>query len=282
MANCTSYPLLNGKAIPSIGYGTYKLYDSECVNSVRDAIEQGFRLIDTAYLYKNEEAVGQGIRAASIPREDIFVTTKVWNTERGYDKTLKAFDESLKRLGLEYLDLFLIHWPAVVAKYPDFKELNLSSWKALMHLYKEGRVKAIGVSNFTVPHLEPLLDCEIKPMVTQLEFHPGYTQDDTVKLCKAHGIVVEAWSPLGRGRVLEDDRLKALASKYQISVAQLCIAYCYAHKIVPLVKSSHKERMQSNLDAYKLELAPEDVALIDAIGGNLGWSGEDPETNPKA
>lgn len=221
--------------------------------------------------------VGQGIRESGIKREDLFLTTKVWNTDRGYDKTLKAFDSSLKNLGVDYIDLYLIHWPAVVAKYPDYKELNKSSWKALEHLYKEGKVKSIGVSNFTCEHLKPLLDSEIPPMVNQIEFHPGYMQKEVLKLSQDNGIVVEAWSPLGRGALMNAEIILKMAQKYNTTAANICISFCFANKVLPLVKSSHKERMQSNLDAYKINLEPADLEILNNIGDNLGWSGLDPE-----
>ncbi|MDO5352523.1 MAG: aldo/keto reductase [Succinatimonas sp.] len=274
----TYYTLKNGKKIPSIGYGTFKITDKEeCINSVKNAIDLGYTHIDTAKAYNNEELVGQGIRESGIKREDLFLTTKVWNTDRGYDKTLKAFDSSLKKLGVDYIDLYLIHWPAVVAKYPDYKELNKSSWKALEHLYKEGKVKSIGVSNFTCEHLKPLLDSEIPPMVNQIEFHPGYMQKEVLKLSQDNGIVVEAWSPLGRGALMNAEIILKMAQKYNTTAANICISFCFAHKVLPLVKSSHKERMQSNLDAYKINLEPADLEILNNIGDNLGWSGLDPE-----
>lgn len=274
----TYYTLKNGKKIPSIGYGTFKITDKEeCINSVKNAIDLGYTHIDTAKAYNNEELVGQGIRESGIKREDLFLTTKVWNTDRGYDKTLKAFDSSLKNLGVDYIDLYLIHWPAVVAKYPDYKELNKSSWKALEHLYKEGKVKSIGVSNFTCEHLKPLLDSEIPPMVNQIEFHPGYMQKEVLKLSQDNGIVVEAWSPLGRGALMNAEIILKMAQKYNTTAANICISFCFAHKVLPLVKSSHKERMQSNLDAYKINLEPADLEILNNIGDNLGWSGLDPE-----
>ena len=274
----TYYTLKNGKKIPSIGYGTFKITDKEeCINSVKNAIDLGYTHIDTAKAYNNEELVGQGIRESGIKREDLFLTTKVWNTDRGYDKTLKAFDSSLKNLGVDYIDLYLIHWPAVVAKYPDYKELNKSSWKALEHLYKEGKVKSIGVSNFTCEHLKPLLDSEIPPMVNQIEFHPGYMQKEVLKLSQDNVIVVEAWSPLGRGALMNAEIILKMAQKYNTTAANICISFCFAHKVLPLVKSSHKERMQSNLDAYKINLEPTDLEILNNIGDNLGWSGLDPE-----
>ncbi len=278
MESIKTFTLKNGIKIPAIGYGTYKITNpQECIDSVKSALNLGYRHLDTAFIYGNEEFVGQGFKESGLKREDVFITSKVWNTERGYEKTLKAFSETLKKLDCDYLDLYLIHWPAVSAKYSDYNELNLSSWKALENLYKDGLVKAIGVSNFTVPHLKPLLDCEIKPMVNQIEFHPGYLQEETVKLSLENDVLVEAWSPLGRGRLMENPILQDMAKKYGVSIANICISFCLSHNIIPLVKSAHVERMADNLKGLNLVLKEEDIKKLDAIGGNLGWSGQDPE-----
>ncbi len=278
MSSCECFKLLNGKSIPSIGFGTFKITDeNECKNSVINAVKLGYTHIDTAAVYGNEVPVGKGIAECGVDRKDLFVTSKVWNTERGYDKTLKACEETLKRLNLEYLDLYLIHWPAVSSKYQNFNELNADSWKAMVKLYKDGLVKSIGVSNFTCPHLKPLLDSEVTPMVNQIEYHPGYTQTETVKLCQENGIIVEAWSPLGRGKLTEAKELLDIAQKYGKSAAQICIRFCLQNKVVALVKSTHKERMAQNLNVDDFVICDEDMATLSAIGNNLGWSGLDPE-----
>ena len=205
--------LSNGVEIPILGFGTYKIEDDKvAVNSVREAIKTGYRHIDTASFYKNEENVGNGIREGlkhtGLKRKDIFVTTKVWNTEQGYENTLNAFSNSLQRLNMDYVDLYLIHWPVTKDYADEWQSRIKETWKAMEKLYNEGKIRAIGVSNFLVHHLEELISgCEIEPMVNQIEFHPGHNQKETVEFCKKHEIVVEAWSPLGRGVILENEFL---------------------------------------------------------------------------
>lgn len=225
--------LQNGIEMPAIGYGTMptdwtKGYGKEFVDVVKEAINAGYHNIDTAVVYNTEEYVGEAIRQSEsegiAERKEIFVSTKVWNTDRGYDKTLKAFDASMERLGLEYLDLYLIHTPAVAKWHEDWKEINLSTWKAFEKLYHDGRVRAIGVCNFLPHHLLPLMDeAEVIPMVNQIEVHPGFTSAQTVQFCQEHNIAVEAWGPFGNGQVLQNDTLKSIAKKYRKSVAQICL-----------------------------------------------------------
>lgn len=201
----STFTLANGIGIPCVGFGTWQTPDgATAVESVRAAIEAGYRHIDTAAIYENEVGVGEGVRAglasAGLAREDVFVTSKLWNSERGYDSTLKAFDATMERLGFGYLDLYLIHWPAAPHQFDNWEELNSETWRAFEHLYATGRVKAIGVSNFKPSHLEPLLaSADVAPMVNQIEYHIGFDQSETLEFCKAHDIVVEAWSPLGQG-----------------------------------------------------------------------------------
>ena len=212
-----TFQLRNKVEIPCIGYGTWKTPDGETASvSVKTAIELGYRHIDTAAAYGNETSVGEGIRESGISREQLFVTSKVWNTERGYEKTLHAFEKTCQDLGTDYLDLYLIHWPASVNQFENWEEINISTWKAMMELYKEGRIRAIGVSNFMPHHLKALMETEIIPMVDQIEFHPGWIQNETVKYCKENMIQVEAWSPLGNGRVLNHPNLQQIAQKYGI------------------------------------------------------------------
>ena len=273
--------LSNGVGIPILGFGTYKMEDDEIVlNSVREAIKAGYRHIDTASFYKNEENVGNGIREGlkhtGLKRKDIFVTTKVWNTEQGYENTLNAFNNSLQRLNMDYVDLYLIHWP-VTKDYADTWQSRIKeTWKAMEKLYKEGKIRAIGVSNFLVHHLEELMSsCEIKPMVNQIEFHPGHNQKETVEFCKKHEIVVEAWSPLGRGVILENEFLSEIAKKYNRTIAQICLRWIIQQGIVTLPKSVTLERIKSNFEIFDFELSEEDMDKITNMEP-AGYSGSDP------
>lgn len=246
--------LSNGKLMPMLGFGTWQLEQDEARRSVLAAIEQGYRHIDTAAAYHNEEGVGQGIRESAVPREEIFLTTKLWNTEHGYDKTLRAFDESLKRLGTEYVDLYLIHWP---------KPLRNESWKALERIYKEGRAKAIGVSNFHQHHLEELIaDCEIAPMVNQIEFHPYLVQEPLLTFCREHQIQYEAWSPLMRGRMLSEPLIMELAKAYGKTPSQIILRWDLQMGVVTIPKSSSESRMQENMDIFDFELSAPDMKRI--------------------
>lgn len=273
-----TYKLGNGVLIPNVGFGTWQATEGEeAVNSVKTALELGYRHIDTAFFYKNEVSVGKGIKASGVDRKEIFVTTKVWNSERGFEKALEAFDVSLKNLGLDYIDMFLIHWPASENQFENWKELNAETWRALEKLYADGKVRAIGVSNFYVSHLSALLEtAKVKPMVNQIEFHPGMTQNEVVDFCVKNDILIEAWSPLGRGNVLDNEVLVALAAKYKVSVPQLCIRWIVQKGHLPLPKSVTPERIKANLDIYDFEISQEDIAAIDNLP-YIGGSGLHPD-----
>ena len=269
--------LSNGYAIPSLGFGTWQTPDGQtAVNAVKTAIDAGYRHIDTASIYGNEIGVGQGIRESGIPRRDLFVTSKVWNDDRGYDKTFTAFEQTLSDLGLDYLDLYLIHWPASKSRYHNWEEINLETWRAMTELYKAGKIKAIGVSNFLPHHLDALMHTEIPPMVNQIEFHPGQMQQETVDYCNAHHIIVEAWSPLGTGRLLNNPTLVEIAKKYSKSVAQICIRCCLQHHTIPLPKSVTPARILENAEVFDFEISKEDIAMIDAMP-YCGGSGLHPD-----
>lgn len=270
------YTLNNGVEIPGIGFGTWQAKDDAAVNSVKAALEAGYRHIDTAALYKNEGSVGQAIAECGLKRENVFITSKLWNSKRGYDKTMAAFETTLKAMGLDYLDLYLIHWPATAHRFDNWKEINLDTWKAITELYKAGRIRAIGVSNFLPHHLEPLMQTEVPPMIDQIEYHPGYLQQETVDYCQANGIVVEAWSPLGNGQVLGNEFLAAIAKKYGKSVAQICIRFAAQNGIIPLPKSVTPSRIASNLDVYNFEISDEDMKAIAAME-QTGFSGWNPD-----
>ncbi|MDC0762753.1 aldo/keto reductase [Brevibacillus sp. HB1.2] len=258
--------LYNGVKMPWVGLGVFKVEEGqELEQAVKTAIKHGYRSIDTAAIYNNEEGVGRGIRAglqeAGITREDLFVTSKVWNSDLGYESTLEAYETSLKKLGLEYLDLYLIHWP-VEGK---FKE----AWRALETLYKKGLVKAIGVSNFHVHHLEELLkDAEIKPMVNQVEFHPRLSQDELRAYCKEQGIQFEAWSPLMQGQLLDNPVLKGMAEKYGKSIAQVIIRWDLQNGVVTIPKSTKEHRIVENASVFDFELSKEDMEMIHALNQN--------------
>ena len=248
--------LLNNIEIPMLGYGTYKTAaDEEGLQMIKDAIKAGYRHIDTAQGYKNEHLVGQAIRESGIPRNQFFVTTKVWNDNQGYDKTKESIEESLNKLNIDYIDLLLIHWPIPQGKNDEWKKLNQETWKAMEEYYDAGLIKAIGVSNFLEHHLNNLLEsARIMPMVNQLEIHPYYQQQSTVKFCQDKGIIVESWGPLMRGKAFKDPKLIELAQRNNISVAQLCIRYCLDRNIVTLQKSSKFERMIDNARVFGYHL----------------------------
>lgn len=269
--------LLNGYEIPCVGFGTWQSPNGETAyNAVMEAIKCGYRHIDTAAAYRNEESIGRAVRDCGVPREELFVTSKLWNTERGYEKTMAAFEKTMDRLGLDFLDLYLIHWPANSVQYENYNEVNLSTWKAFTELYKSGRIKAIGVSNFMPMHLEALLQTEIKPMVNQIEFHPGFMQTEAVELCKKNDIIVEAWSPLGTGELLSNETLCGIAAKYGKSVAQLCIRWCLQKGTVPLPKSVTPSRIMENTDVFDFVISDEDMRVIDALPF-CGGTGHDPD-----
>ena len=269
------FTLSNGVEMPGIGFGTWKAKDgSDAYDSIIEALKAGYRHIDTAAMYRNEASVGKAVKECGLKREDIFVTSKVWNKNRGYEKTLAAFEKTLATMELDYLDLYLIHWPAIPLQFEDWDEINLGTWKALIELYKAGKIKAIGVANFYPKHLESLMKTEVPPMVNQIEYHPGYTQDDVVKYCQDNGIVVQGWSPLGNGAVLGSEFLAEIAAKYNKSVAQICIRYAVQNGIVPLPKSVTPSRIAANLDVYDFEISEEDMKAIAAMPetGFSGWN----------
>ncbi|MBP3596693.1 MAG: aldo/keto reductase [Clostridia bacterium] len=250
--------LNNGKYIPSIGFGTSLVTGEECIRTIEKALKVGYRHIDTASAYENEAEIGNAIKQSKIDRNELFITSKVWKDSMGYENTINSFEKSLKNLDLEYIDLFLIHWP----NNKD-EQLTLDTWRALEKLYKDGKVKAIGVSNFLKHHLEKLLaKCEIQPMVNQIEFHPGLMRPETLKLCKEKDIVVEAWAPLGKGKMLNNETLLKMAEKYNVSIAQLCLKWCLQNDVIPLPKSQNEERMKQNLDLFYFNISDSDMNII--------------------
>lgn len=262
-----TFKLNNGIDIPCIGYGTFQTPDGKSVeDGVKEALKIGYRHIDTAYFYQNEKGVGKAIRESGVKREDIFVTSKLWNSDRGYESAKAAFEKTMDNLGLEYLDLFLIHWPAIKKQFDNAEEINANTWKAFEEIYETGRVKAIGLSNFLPHHIDELMKtAKIKPMVNQIEFHPGFAQIETAKYCLENDIVVEAWSPLGRKEVLENETLVELAKKYNKSTAQICIRWVLQHDILPLPKSVTPSRILENSQVFDFEISEDDMKTIDNI-----------------
>lgn len=271
----------NGVKMPCVGYGTWQTPDGEVTrNCVYEAIKAGYRHIDTAAAYGNEASVGEGVRDSGVAREELFLTTKHWITDRGYVKTVAACEESLRKMGTDYLDLYLIHWPAVKRIADNWEEINAETWRGFEKLYKDGKIRAIGVSNFLPMHLESLKkNSTIAPMVNQIEFHPGYIQPEVVEYCKKEGITLQAWSPLGSGAVLNDAFLGEMAAKYNKSVAQLCIRYALQNGIVPLPKSTNPQRIADNMKVFDFTITDEDMAAIAAMS-ELGYSGYYPEDAP--
>lgn len=266
------YTLSNQVHIPCIALGTWQSSPELTADAVQKAVEGGYRHLDCAAVYGNEKDVGRGIAQAGLPRKELFLTSKVWNIDRGYEKTLKAFEASCLDLGTDYLDLYMIHWPANRKMYPnDWQKRNLDTWRALEKLYHDGRVRAIGFSNFMPHHLESLLhEAQITPMVCQQELHIGMLRPETVRFCREYGMVIEAYSPMGSGALQRNPILQCIAQRYQVSVAQLCIRWCLQNGFLPLPKSVTQQRIEQNADVFHFEISAEDMRLLNAmpyIGG---------------
>ena len=275
------FTLNNNVRIPKIGFGTYKAAENGDESVIKEAIRQGYTLFDTASFYENEAIVGSAVKKSGLPRDHFFLTSKLWKTQMGYQNTLQAFNDSCKQLKTDYLDLYLIHWPRPDLVC-DWKKIVVETWKALEELYDEKKVRAIGVSNFLPHHLDVILNsCKIMPAVDQIEFHPGYTQTETVNFCRSLRIQVEAWSPIGRARLIDNPLLKEIAAKYNKSVPQLCIRFSLQNNVLPLPKASSPERMAQNLDVFDFEISEEDMEKIMAMPVT-GWSREHPDAEPVA
>lgn len=276
----STYPLTRDVGIPCIGYGTWLLKnDASGAEAVKQALSAGYRHIDTASYYGNEEAVGQAVRESGIPREEIFLTTKLWNDVGTYEDALASFARSRARLGTEYVDLLLIHWPRPDAFRHCWQRRNAELWRALEHLLKAGEVRAIGVSNFLPHHLEELFQtAEIRPMADQIELSPGYLRREAVEFCQKQGILVEAWSPLARGGALTFPEIGEIARRRGRTPAQVCLRWCLQHGALPLPKTQTPARMAENADVFDFVLSDTDMALLDALPDRIG-DREDPD-NP--
>ena len=268
--------LRNGIEIPDIGFGTWNIpYGEDCEKAVFEAIKAGYRHIDTAGAYGNERSVGLGVKAAIREglikdRSDVFITSKLWNTNRSYNKAFRGFDKSMRNLDLDYIDLYLIHWPANKVRYKNPSEVNAVTWEALEELYEEGRVKSIGVSNFLPHHLEELKkSAKVLPMVNQIELHVGYMQKEVVEYNNNNGIITEGYSPLGTGALLDNEILWEMAKKYQTTVSNICISFLRKRGIIPLPKTTSPDRMSGNLRLIRIEDEDMDILYnFPYIGGH--------------
>lgn len=264
--------LSNGVKIPSIGFGTYKSGDDEeTAKIIKNALNLGYKMIDTASFYNNEVGIGNGIKESGIDRKDIFIVTKLWNDDHGYDNTIEAFNKSLNNLQVDYIDLYLIHWP---------NKLNAETWRAFEHLYETGKVKAIGVCNFKVEHLEELKKtAKIMPMVNQVEIHPFSTKNNIINYCKDNNIKVVAWSPISRGRVLSNDLMIDLSQKYKKSIVQIVLRWHMQKGVIPIPKSSNENRIKENIDIFDFEISSEDMKAIDSLDEGYDMSVSTPPLN---
>lgn len=281
MSLTDTYKLSNGEKIPVVGFGTWQTPDGEVAEaSVLAALKAGYRHIDTAAVYKNEESVGRAIAKSGIPREEIYVTTKLWNDGHSYEGAKNALDESLSKLGLDYVDLYLIHWPNPVAIRDTWKEGNAEAWRAMEEAVEAGKAKSIGISNFMPHHIDALLEtAKVKPVVNQIYLNPSDMQAAVVAHNKKHDILTEAYSPLGTGNIFEIAELQVLAGKYDKTVAQIVLRWSLQHGFLPLPKSVTESRIIENGQLFDFELAEEDMQAIDQLKGAAGIASNPDEKN---
>ena len=268
-----TFTLNNGLKIPAIGFGTYKAG----LDSIIKALEEGYRYFDTASYYGNEGDISRALIRTGIKREEVFIASKIWKSDMGYENTLKAFSQTLENLGSEYADVIMIHWPRPNLNDEEWKALDLETWRAMEYLYSKGKIKALGLSNFLPYHAENIFSrCEVMPSVAQFEFHPGHTQAFALEYYRHKGIQVQAWSPMGRGRVLDDVLIRELAGKYHVTPAQICIRFCIQEGVMPLPKASSPQRMRENLACMDFVIDDEDILRLENMPP-IGWSGEHPD-----
>ncbi len=268
------FTLNNGLELPVMGFGTYKAESSKII---LDAFKAGYTYFDTAEFYGTEKFIGQALTEGNISRDKIFIASKVWKTSMGYDETLAAFNRTLENLQTNYLDVYMIHWPRPDLESQDWANLDLQTWRAMEDLYNQGKIKALGFSNFLPLHAENIINnCRIRPSIAQLEFHPGHTQAFALNYYREKNILVQAWSPTGRGRVLKDELIISLANKYHVSTVQICLSFNLAENVMSIPKSSSLERMRENLDSQNIILDNDDILQLENMPP-LGWGGEHPD-----
>lgn len=268
-----TFTLNNGLKFPALGFGTYKA----SLEHITFAIEAGYRYFDTASFYNTEILLAQAISQSGFSRDDFIIASKLWKDDMGFDKTISAFQQILDNLRTDYLDAFFIHWPRPNLELKDWKSLGLETWRALEELYSQGKIRALGLSNFLPHHAQNIIDtCKVYPAIAQLEFHPGYTQTFALNYYREKKILLQAWSPNARGRVFNDELILELAGKYNASPAQICISFCLRENVMPITKASTLERNLENLRSLHIELEPEDIMRLENMPP-VGWGGEHPD-----
>ncbi|HSK67976.1 MAG TPA: aldo/keto reductase [Candidatus Limnocylindria bacterium] len=261
-----TFTLHNGTGIPCVGFGTAELRGEHGKRAFLTALETGYRHLDSAQMYYNEEMVGAAVKESGVPREEVFITTKLANDVRGYRETMDSLDESLRKLGTPYADLFLIHWPAPAPFKENWRQMNAESWRAMEDLLEAGKVRSIGVSNFRPEHTKALLKtARVKPMVNQIRLLPGYTQEDVVAYSREEGMLLEAYSPLGAGEIFSSREMKDLARKYGRTVAQLAIRWCLQRGFLPLPRSGNPDRIRENTGVFDFDISGEDLVRLDRV-----------------
>ena len=267
------FTLNNGQQIPAIGFGTYKASQEAMTLS----FQAGYRYFDTAAFYGNESLLGRVISQSRTARNEIFIASKVWKADLGYQSTIESLNRTLENLGTSYVDIYMIHWPRPDLERKDWKELDLETWRAMEDSYRQGKIRALGLSNFLPYHAENIIkNCEIMPSVAQLEFHAGHTQTFAVEYYRSQNILLQAWSPAGRGRILDDVLIRELSEKYHASPVQICLSFCLHENVMPLPKASNPERLKENLESVNIILEREDIMRLENMPP-LGWSGEHPD-----